>query len=171
MICTDTVELNGLARYLYGATTASNDPYCLLEGGDMNNGYNPIRWDCLDQGCYMHKCHPRIEIFADCFPEKIAMSDIDGVVEISGYFLFMEWKGRGGKLTEGQKMLIERLTALSPKVVFYLVYGDSQTMEVTKFQRYYKDKVVDYEAGLDELENQFKDWVDYVYEKTGRNRL
>ena len=32
MICTDTVGLNGLARILYRATTASNDPYCLKKG-------------------------------------------------------------------------------------------------------------------------------------------
>jgi len=162
MICTDTVELNGLARYLYGATTASNDPYCLLEGGDMDNGYNPIRWNCLDQGCYMHKCHPRIEIFADCFPEKIAMSDIDGVVEINGHFLFMEWKGDGGKLSTGQHILLQRLTTLSDKVVAYVVYGDSQTMQVHKVTRYYRGNSKDYDMQLEQLMEQFRNWGKWV---------
>ena len=128
----------------------------------MDNGYNPIRWDCLEQGCYMHKCHPRIEVFADCFPNKIAMSDIDGVVEINGNFLFMEWKGDGGKVSTGQHILLQRLTQLSDKVVAYVVYGDSQTMQVHQVTRYYKGNSRDYDMQLEQLKEQFRNWGQWV---------
>ena len=128
----------------------------------MDNGYNPIRWRCQSNGCYLTECHPKIEVFADCFPNRIAMSDIDGVVEINGHFIFMEWKGHGGKLTDGQKTLINRMTALSEKVIFFVVYGDSKTMEVTEFYRYHKDKRYHYKAGLDVLKEHFEIWAKAV---------
>jgi hypothetical protein len=48
------------------------------------NGYNPMRWNCEKDGCFNVKCRPKIEQFADCFPGRIAVSDIDGIVEING---------------------------------------------------------------------------------------
>jgi len=90
------------------------------------------------------------------------MSDIDGVVEINGHFLFMEWKGDGGKVSTGQHILLQRLTQLSNKVLAYVVYGNSQTMQVHKVTRYYKGASKDYDMQLDQLMKQFKDWGEWV---------
>jgi len=57
-----------------------------------NNGHNPMRWDCQKQGCFNKKKRPRIEMFAECLPGKIAVGDVDGLVEIKGNFLFLEFK-------------------------------------------------------------------------------
>ena len=93
-------------------------------------GYNPIRWDCASDGCYNKTLRPRIEEFAGCFPGKISMSDVDGVVEIGGRFLFLEWKSKGGAVQGGQRIMFERLTALSPRVTVIVVAGHPREMLV-----------------------------------------
>ena len=35
-------------------------------------GYNPLRWNCDDRGCYNVKHRPKIEFFAGALPGKIA---------------------------------------------------------------------------------------------------
>jgi metallo-beta-lactamase family protein len=57
-----------------------------------DNGFNPMRWDCAEQGCFNHKKRPKIELFADCLPGRIAFSDIDAIAEINGNLLLLEWK-------------------------------------------------------------------------------
>lgn len=57
-----------------------------------DNGYNPMQWNCERQGCFNVKKRPKIEMFADCLPRKISFSDIDGIVEINGNLLLLEWK-------------------------------------------------------------------------------
>lgn len=97
-------------------------------------GYNPIRWDCNASGCYNRTLRPRIEEFAGCFPGKISMSDVDGVVEIGGRFLFLEWKAKGGAVQGGQRIMFERLTALSPRVTVIVVSGHPREMMVEQVQ-------------------------------------
>lgn len=48
----------------------------------MSDGTNPLRWDCVSRGCFNRLCRPKIELFAACFPGRIAMSDIDATVEV-----------------------------------------------------------------------------------------
>ena len=55
-------------------------------------GYNPLRWNCDDRGCYNVKHRPKIEFFAGALPGKIAMTDVDATTEVNGHFLFLEWK-------------------------------------------------------------------------------
>ena len=57
-------------------------------------GYNPLRWDCGKSGCFNKILRPRIEEFAGCFPGRISLSDIDGIVEVGGFFLLLEWKAK-----------------------------------------------------------------------------
>ena len=52
----------------------------------MTGGYNPMRWDCEKSGCFNVKCRPKIEVFAECFPGRINFGDMDGRVELGGYF-------------------------------------------------------------------------------------
>lgn len=69
------------------------------------------RWDCRTQGCFNLKKRPKIERFADCLPGRIAFTDVDGVIELCGNFLYLEWKSHQD-LGGGQRILFERLTAL-----------------------------------------------------------
>lgn len=92
-------------------------------------GHNPMRWDCKDRGCFNIKHRPKIEIFAECFPGRINFGDVDGLVEIGGQFLLLEWKSDRTVLPEGQRILYVKLTRLAPAVVF-VVLGDAEVMEV-----------------------------------------
>lgn len=97
----------------------------------LANGYNPLRWNCERSGCYNIKQRPKIEQFADCFPGKIALTDIDATVEINGRFLFMEFKsGMPRELPTGQRIYFERLTFLSRDIMAVIICGDAETMEV-----------------------------------------
>ena len=94
------------------------------------DGRNPLRYDCEKSGCFNLIMRARLEEFADCFPGRISMGDVDGIVEINGRVLFMEWKGlNAGAISMGQRILHERLSAI-PKVTVILVRGDPQTMDV-----------------------------------------
>jgi hypothetical protein len=96
------------------------------------DGYNPMRWRCADSGCFNEKMRPKIEVFAAFLPKRIAMSDVDGTVEINGYFLFLEFKsGLPRELPLGQKIYFDRLTRTSPRIVVVVVCANAETMEVT----------------------------------------
>ena len=122
-------------------------------------GHNPIRWSCNKKGCYLIECHPKIEEFSDCFPGKAAMSDIDGVVEINGYFMFMEWKHEGGHLHRGQEILLQQLTRVSDKIVAYVLYGNSVTMEVQMMTRIYGGRSETYRVNLEQVKDLFRKWT------------
>ena len=47
-------------------------------------------------------------IVADCFPGKIAPTDIDGFVEMNGRFLFLETKQTDAHIPLGQEILFKR---------------------------------------------------------------
>lgn len=70
-----------------------------------------MRHNC-DSGnnCYLEKLHAPIHIFDDCFGGKIEMSDVDGVVERNGRFLYVEWKSPRGEITKGQDILLQQWT-------------------------------------------------------------
>lgn len=92
-------------------------------------GYNPLRWDCAAQGCFNLKRRPKIELFADCFPGRINFGDVDGIVEIGGNALLMEWKSEPRALPAGQRLLYQRLSRSGPVAVM-IVVGDAETMRV-----------------------------------------
>jgi len=93
-------------------------------------GYNPLRWDCRTHGCFNLKRRPKIEVFADCFPGRINLGDVDGIVEIGGNALLLEWKSEERELPTGQRLLYQRLTWSGPVAVM-IVVGDAETMSVT----------------------------------------
>lgn len=75
-----------------------------------------IRQVCNDRnGCFMENNHPKLEDFDGPYgtvpPRDIQSSDIDGVVEVDGYFLFKEFKGHGD-ISRAQEKLYERLSRL-----------------------------------------------------------
>ena len=84
-----------------------------------------LRWDCIKNGCYKDNCIPDWGFLEEIFIRGIRPTDIDGTVEINGYFLFLEWKNKTGKLSTAQSWYFERLTKLSDKITVYIFYGDS----------------------------------------------
>ena len=56
--------------------------------------------------------------------KKAIPSNIDGVMERNGYFLFMEWKKEGESMSLGQSILLHQLAKL-PRVFVICVHGYS----------------------------------------------
>ena len=105
----------------------------------MNNGFNPMRWCCKKDGCFNDLRRPKIEVFAVCFPGRINFGDMDGLVEINGYFGMLEWKGKGGVIKLGQRITFERFTRHLGNTVF-VVEGDAKTMKVGRYCCFWKGR-------------------------------
>jgi len=131
-----------------------------MSPGDAN-GTNPMQWDCERQGCFNLVKRPKIEVFAECLPGRIAFSDVDAIVEINGNLLVLEWK-TGRRVPRGQALLYTRWTANSPTVVI-LVVGDAQYMTVEEIA-YVADGTIGVWhakdlAGLKEIIAEWSTWA------------
>jgi len=127
-----------------------------------------LRWNCSEKGCFRNLC-PKLGIFDDCFPGRIGMSDVDGVVEIAGSFLFMEWKSPGGAMTTGQRIMFERLTGPSPHITAIVVCGDPRTMAIETVQVFWHGKAGPVErATLDGLRERIRTWANGAQERRTR---
>ena len=125
-----------------------------------------MRWDCNQNGCFRKLC-PKLGVFDECFPGKIGMSDIDGVVEISGNFLFMEWKSDGGALRDGQRIMFERMSRLSPMITVIVVFGDPEEMSVESIQVFeHGSKRPPEPCSLDVLKDRIKKWTSRALRKS-----
>ena len=92
-----------------------------------------MRWDCSPDkdGCYRQLGQPDLTVLDECFPGRIAMTDVDGLVEIDGRFLFIEWKRRGD-VPAGQRIMFERLTK-HPEFTVLVILGDPASMTVERY--------------------------------------
>ena len=92
-----------------------------------------MRWDCSPDrdGCYRRLGQPDLTVLDECFPGRIGMTDVDGLVEIDGQFLFIEWKRRGD-VPAGQRIMFERLTR-HPEFTVLVILGDPATMAVERY--------------------------------------
>lgn len=122
---------------------------------------NPLRWDCATKGCFNLKKRPKIESFAECFPGNIQMGDVDGIVEIAGRFLMLEWK-ESEPISLGQRILYRRITKFSHAHVV-VVIGDAETMQVSKYAYFQHGKMSDWIFGtLDDLKALLKSWAKFA---------
>lgn len=126
-----------------------------------DHGANPMRWDCAKQGCFNRKKRPKIEIFADCLPGRIAFSDVDAIVEINGNLLLLEWKDHQ-EINRGQRILFERMTRLCPATVL-VVEGDAEDMAVSSIRTIWNGAIRESEPGnLEKLRQYIREWSDYA---------
>lgn len=127
-----------------------------------SSGYNPIRHQCIRDGCYLTECHPKTEWFASCFPGKISFSDMDRIVERHGRALVLEWKGPGGNLARAQEIMWDRLTR-GTVITTIVVNGDPKTMEVSSYKICWNGKWQEWcESGLIDLRERIKAWADWA---------
>ena len=107
------------------------------------DGYNPMRWNCDLKGCFQEKGKPKIERFHECFPGKVNFSDIDGITELGGSLLVLEWKAPGDKLLKSQRLIWEALTRQCGnhgrrENLAVIVWGDTETTEPEKYATIYR---------------------------------
>jgi hypothetical protein len=126
-----------------------------------DNGYNPMHWNCEKQGCFNKKKRPKIEMFAECLPGRIAFSDIDAAVEVEGNFLFLEFKDHDN-IPKGQRIFFSRLTRLAPATVL-VIEADVETMFVSGMIRIFDGKInPQIFINLDDLKQEIKDWSQWA---------
>ena len=100
-------------------------------------------------------------MFADCLPGRISFTDVDGLVEINGNLLFMEWKEHQG-LGTGQRILFERLTRFCPAVVL-IVEGDAEDMTVSSISTAWDGIIGPHkQADIEYLRAQIRMWANWA---------
>lgn len=126
------------------------------------SGFNPMRWDCGASGCFNVKRRPKIEMFADCFPGRVNFGDVDGLVEMSGIFCLIEWKGEGGTLRRGQEISFSAFTRVIGNIVF-VVEGNAETMEVWRYCIFWKGRPREWVgADLSAVKQRIRGWATYA---------
>lgn len=91
------------------------------------------------------------------------MSDVDGIVEIGGRFLLLEWKTEGGSVETGQRIMFERMTAISHKWTVIVVHGDARLMEASGLQVFREGKAGPVEAvDITGLKARISRWADHA---------
>ena len=122
---------------------------------------NPMHWDCKTRGCFNLKKRPKIEMFAECFPSNIQMGDVDGIVEINGHVLMLEWK-EYERISIGQRIMYRRMTKFSPCHVLVVV-GNPETMLVEKYARFQGGKMEGWIYGtLEDLKELIRSWAQFA---------
>lgn len=126
------------------------------------NGYNPLLWNCQEKGCFNIKKRAKIEVFAEDLPNRIGLSDIDACVEINHCFLFLEFKPVGmTTIPTGQKLMFQRLTALSERITVIVICGNAETMEIASMCFIERGSISDWErTDLSSLKGTISRWVD-----------
>jgi|HubBroStandDraft_6_1064221.scaffolds.fasta_scaffold00056_92 hypothetical protein len=128
--------------------------------------------------CHLLKSRVKFSAFNGCFPERngkpMSMSDIDGVIEDNGRFLFLEWKhvinpasiwnkpkheALLGKRNDAQRILYCRLTSNLPNSTVYVIGGRAETMTIFASQHFRKGKLSDpIPESLESFRAKLKKW-------------
>jgi hypothetical protein len=152
-----------LAGELDGRTSSkptqveTQDTRATRDGLAPNNG---LRWNCRVRGCFNENCRPKLEVFAGCFPRKINFGDVDGIVELNGRFLLLEWKGPGGTVKLAQLRSYLAFTRQSDGNVVFVVGGAADTMRVSDFAIVWQGKFFPSTPGnLDDLKQRLRAWA------------
>jgi hypothetical protein len=122
-----------------------------------------MRWGCEQDGCFLEKCVLSFDAFARCFRRGINFTDLDGLVEISGFMCMMEWKAKGAGINKGQAMAFERITARTVGNCVFLVSGDPETMSVESYRMYWNGKLYDeIHTDIEGLADKIKMWAEWA---------
>ena len=130
---------------------------------------NPLRWNCTTRGCFNIRKRPKIEVFAECFPGNIQMGDVDGIVEINGRVLMLEWKEHE-PISTGQRIMYQRMTE-SPFCHVIVVIGNPETMVVEKYTYFRDGAMAEWIfGGLDDLKGMIRCWVRFATQTNQSSR-
>ncbi len=129
---------------------------------------NNINWNCEeDEKCYIKNVLIDWAIFNECFsPTKIKISDIDGVVEHNGWFLFIEVKQYNKKIPQGQDILFEKLTEISDRITVLLLHtqGAAGNLDIREYAMYQKGEMIRNwrPTNIETIKNVITNWFQEV---------
>ncbi len=94
-----------------------------------------IRHNCEHGGCYIKEHTPNWAMLDDAFSGRIAVGDIDGIVEANGRLLILEWKGTDvDTIPKGQEIMFKNATKLSPHVMVFVINGNTNPLFVHRIR-------------------------------------
>ena len=132
--------------------------------------FSPLNWDCSRDGCFNKNLRMDFKTFYRSLPGNISFTDIDGLVEINGNLLVIEWKSCEGELKTGQRRAFEAMTQHCRTIVILVLgkAGESMVAERAKIcvcGRFEKDWR---EVTTRDLQNLVRAWANWA--KKIRNR-
>ena len=110
-----------------------------------------LNHDCRKERCWLKVRHPKWEVFDDCFPDKCAISDIDGIAvngfggiisgtgiaEISGKaVLILEWKSGTKRDSRQENSRALQTLIRGPDDMLVLISGCPEQMTVRAWKTY-----------------------------------
>lgn len=123
---------------------------------------NTLRYNCGDnaENCFNRKKRLKFHVLEKAMPRRIGFSDIDGFSEINGYCCFIEWKEPGAPLEWAQETAFKRLSALSDKIVVFVVAGDAEHMTVSSWRIIYGGQFLegDIVGTIDDFVSELETW-------------
>lgn len=124
----------------------------------MKVGFNPLHYSCEMQGCFNKKHRLKFEVFFESLPGRISFTDIDGITEVAGNALMIEWKSKPGSLPTGQRIMFERITK-GQMISVICVAGDAQNMNATHFAKVFNGKVYPWNnCSIEDVNRTIKNW-------------
>jgi hypothetical protein len=101
-----------------------------------------------------------------CFKRGIEPTDIDGFVEIGGYFLVIEGKAPGVPLKEGQRLMFERMHRWNKTIpglfTMIVIWGDAATHHVEQAQFWPTDP---FACDWDSFQSYVSAWAESAEER------
>ena len=120
---------------------------------------NPLRYNCDKEGVCFNLLHrPGLEWINPALPGTACFSDIDGCAEIHGYFLELEFKTSGVKISKGQGQMLRRKTMFGPATAILLT-GQPHQMLIETMQVIKRGRLGHVQpATLDDLYDFVEEW-------------
>ena len=88
-------------------------------------------------------------------------SDLDGIAERNGYFLIMEWKRPGEKMSEGQKRLLAALASNTRFMVVVVIGNTDNGTNIQEFWQYTQDgKPFKAGVGFESFKEFYRMWYE-----------
>lgn len=132
--------------------------------GDNNGNFNTRCGKLLDGICYRDTYAPKFNVFSECFPGKIEMSDADGIVEINGNFLCVEFKYSIDNISEydGQTRMLKRMSTIPGWSVAF-IECDARTMACTGVRWVVDGSLEDkHDVDIDDVKAIFAEWSEHA---------
>ena len=109
------------------------------------------------------------EFLNECWGGRIRPTDVDGVVERNGYFLFLEGKPAGGEITKGQEILFKKLTENFRSASVLILFGEPGFPQ--EFERIQNGRISPRKkCNRERIQTICKAWYNAVDSKAARDR-
>lgn len=119
---------------------------------------SPMKWRCNKNGCYLDERTIPYNKLVHALPNRMGMSDVDGMIERKGHFMFIEWKNSFSDLSVGQTIALKNLSN-KPDVHVVVIWGNYVKETIEQVAIFHDGEQYDYPSwGWDELWKHQHEW-------------